>query len=133
MSESIQHFDPDGTEIWHRDGERHREDGPAYRNRAGTEMWFINGLNHRVGAPAIIWSDGDKEWYQHGKLHRLDGPAFESDNDKYYAWYNHGRRHRIDGPAVIMGDEKKWFIHGFEYDSMEWLLKLHEMNANEDG
>lgn len=45
------------TKHWHKDGKRHREDGPAAE-----------------------YADGDRYWYQHGKFHRDDGPAIEYAN-----------------------------------------------------
>jgi hypothetical protein len=65
---------PDGTKGWFRDGEWHREDGPA-----------------------IEWADGTKMWYRDDKLHREDGPAIEYP-DGYKAWYRDGQR--IPSPAA---------------------------------
>jgi hypothetical protein len=53
---------PDGSKVWHLNGERHRIDGPAmYTN--GTKAWWLNGQFHRVDGPAIERVDGSKEWY----------------------------------------------------------------------
>jgi hypothetical protein len=59
-------------EEWHKEGMRHREDGPA----------FIS-----------YYSDGSTNyeyWYKDGKLHREDGPAYISYNqdggEHYETW-----------------------------------------------
>ena len=33
----------DGLKEWFLNGERHREDGPAYEWADGTKAWFLNG------------------------------------------------------------------------------------------
>lgn len=83
---------PDGSTEHYRDGERHREDGPA-----------------------VLAVDGEKLWYRDGKLHREDGPAVE-DADGDLAWYRHGKLHREDGPALEMGNgtRREWFIDGVQ-------------------
>lgn len=44
----------------------------------GSFSWYKDGELHREGGPAIEWEDGKhKEWYLHGELHREDGPAVE--------------------------------------------------------
>ena len=41
----------------------------------GREVWIKNGDYHRENGPSIIWKDGATTWYQNGRLHRTDGPA----------------------------------------------------------
>ena len=67
-------------EEWSQNGERHREDGPAYIE------YYQDG------------SIGYEEWYQSGKEHREDGPAYI----EYYqdgsvaseAWWFEGKQAR---------------------------------------
>ena len=32
-----------GTKEWYLNGERHREDGPAYEHPSGIKQWYLNG------------------------------------------------------------------------------------------
>jgi hypothetical protein len=127
---------------WYKEGQFHREDGPAVIEALGTKRWYINGKLHRDGGPAIEAStapgfNGKKIWYQHGKEHREDGPA-EISPDGSYCWYINGKIHnpnpnepalylkgkhigwafngefhRLDGPAVIYENGKEeWWING---------------------
>ena len=79
-----------GTKHWYKNGELHREDGPAVEYVSGTKHWYKNGKLHREDGPAIEYTDGEKKWCVNGKLHREDGPACEyADGDK--AWYLNGK------------------------------------------
>lgn len=49
---------------YYKDGQLHREDGPATEHNSGKKYWLICG-----------------------KLHRLDGPACEWDERGYCAWF----------------------------------------------
>jgi hypothetical protein len=62
-----------------------------------------NGLYHCENGPALVYANGDQEWFQHG------------------------RHHREDGPAIIWGDKKEWWLDGYEYDPIEWIIKVHEL------
>ena len=80
---------PDGRKEWFINGQRHREDGPAFIWDAG-ESWFLHGVNQRNGGPANVYKDGKKEWMVHGQFHREDGPAVEY-ADGRRAWYLYGK------------------------------------------
>lgn len=98
-------------EVWIKNGEYHREDGPAIK-RYRSYRWFINGKLHREDGPAVIYRDGSEEWYLHGKLHRTDGPAIEL-VDGTKEWYLNGNLHREDGPAIIRHDGiEQYFVYG---------------------
>ena len=73
-------------EYRNRDGEFHREDGPATERIDGYKAWCINGKLHREDGPAVEWRNGDKFWYLNGELHREDGPAIEFE-DRDNVWY----------------------------------------------
>ena len=52
--------------------------------------YYKEGEFHREDGPAVIYNDGTTfDWHLHGKLHRLDGPAMDWTNIKSYAI--HGR------------------------------------------
>ena len=74
-----------GTIEYRKDGNIHRDGGPAIEYNTGNKYWFKDGLLHREDGPAVEKLNGDKKWYKYGKLHREDGPACEySDGNKYY-------------------------------------------------
>ena len=58
-------------------------------NEFGTKRWYKEGQLHREDGPAVEWVNGDKCWFKEGKYHREDGPAVELANgDKLY-YYLH--------------------------------------------
>jgi hypothetical protein len=83
-------IDSDGTQKWFKNGELHRDNGPAIIdsnvfNEVGTQYWFQNGFLHRDNGPAIIYSDGSQSWYKNGFLHKDNGPAIiYTDGKKEY-------------------------------------------------
>ena len=86
------HIDEEGNKFWYKNGEFHREDGPAIEYNHGNHCWYKNGKLHREDGPAIQ-SEVSKSWHKNGQLHREDGPALE-----YY--YNNewrGDNHYIKG------------------------------------
>jgi hypothetical protein len=106
---------PDGARLWYKEGNLHREDGPAWEFPDGEKQWYKEGKRHRLDGPAIEYPDGEKQWYKEGKRHRLDGPAIEyPDGEKQ--WYKEGKRHRLDGPAIEYSKGlKEWWIEGKFY------------------
>src|SRR5690349_2879116 len=82
----------DGTNLCYRDGQLHREDGPAIEYADGTKEWWRDGKFHRDDGAAIEDADGTKYWYRDGNLHRDDGPAIETADGIEY-WH-------LDGHAV---------------------------------
>jgi hypothetical protein len=66
----------DGTEesyltyiMYFKNGQRHREDGPAFEYSDGTKFWNLNGLHHREDGPAVEYEDGTKQWYLNGCIY----------------------------------------------------------------
>jgi hypothetical protein len=57
----------DGTQYWYKDGNLHREDGPAVINPNGYQAWFKDGERHREDGPAVIYPYGTRKWYINGK------------------------------------------------------------------
>src|SRR5438105_15551798 len=68
---------PDGRKAWYRDGQLHRDDGPAIEDPSGRKAWYRDGQLHRDDGPAVEDPSGYKEWYRDGQRHRDDGPAVE--------------------------------------------------------
>ena len=58
---------------WYRDGQRHRDDGPAVVWANGRQEWWRDGQRQRDDGPAVVWADGCQEWHRNGQLHRDDG------------------------------------------------------------
>ena len=85
------HIDEYGIQRWFRDGQRHREDGPAEIWPSDTKIWWRNGVIHREDGPAEERADGTKGWFRHGELHREDGPAREW-ADGVVGWHLNGTR-----------------------------------------
>ena len=57
----------------------------------GDKYWYRNGDFHRDDGPAIECANGDKHWYQNDQRHRTDGPAIEYANGVKY-WYLNGKK-----------------------------------------
>jgi hypothetical protein len=116
----------DGTLIWYKNGECHRDgDKPAWIYPNGELTWYKNGKWHRDGdKPAYINPDGTLTWYKNGKCHRDgDKPAW-IDKDGRLEWRKNGKQHRITGPAVIRPNNKhEYWINGVEITSevKSWL------------
>ena len=101
-----------GNKWWYLNGKLHREDGPAVEDADGNKVWYLNGDLHREDGPAVEDADGNKVWYLNGKLHREDGPARENANG-HKVWYLNGDLHREDGPAIEWPNgNKKWYLNG---------------------
>lgn len=123
-------------EKWYKDGELHRDGGPAYISYGlyTTLRWYKNGVLHRDDGPAsVLFRKNNikyKElWYENGEMHRVGGPAYsvwhENDNIEIEQWYNHGQFHRIGGPQSIFYDENGSII--------EESWRINDMFYREDG
>ncbi|MCT2222516.1 hypothetical protein [Microbacterium paraoxydans] len=49
-------------------------------------MYLHNGQKHRENGPAYEGIDGEKQWWQDGVLHREDGPAVIHDDGVEETW-----------------------------------------------
>lgn len=98
-------------EYWTKNGQFHREDGPAIIKYGVSEIWYLNGELHRDGGPAVMHDDGYQAWYQHDKYHREDGPSIITASG-LQEWFKHDKRHRLDGPAIIWGNDNdvEWWV-----------------------
>ena len=97
----------------------------------GTYRWYNKeGQRHRDEGPAVKFPNGKKYWYKDGKLHR-DGdlPAEEHANgDKL--WYQDDRLHRLKGPALILSDgTKAWYIKGTKYTEKKFNKKVKKLRS----
>jgi hypothetical protein len=118
-------IDKNGNKDWrNKEGELHREDGPAVEFINGDKEWWINDKRHREDGPACECSNGYKAWYKNGELHREDGPACEYANGNKSWWLN-GLLHREDGPAVeYINGNKEWYLNGKKLSAKEIKVKF---------
>ena len=66
--ESIKTVDEYGTIRYrNKNGDLHREDGPAFESLNGYKEWCINGKWYKENGPARIWSDDAVEYWLNGK------------------------------------------------------------------
>lgn len=69
-------------------GKRHRIWGPAYISKKyDIEIWYKNGEYHRENGPAITHKNNFL-WYYGGKLHNLQGPAIDTGGGPKQYWIN---------------------------------------------
>jgi len=63
----------DGSEVWYKDGKRHRESGPAFKVPSGREVWYKGGKQHRLDGPAKRYFDGSVAyWIEDIKISKED-------------------------------------------------------------
>lgn len=55
-----------------KDGELHREDGPACIHTNGALHYYLNGQAHREDGPSHNYSDGVTNWFYKGKNYGID-------------------------------------------------------------
>ena len=75
----------------------------VFKYPAGYVAYYKNGQLHRDDGPAVVWADGTAIFYKNGRLHRDDGPAVVCADGSVSYWKNN-RLHRNDGPAVVWAD-----------------------------
>jgi hypothetical protein len=94
-------------------------------NESGTKVWYKDGEFHRDDGPAVLYGDGDETWYSYGKKHRADGPAVYWGSVK--KWYFEGKLHRLDGPAVLFKDGRgEWWIDDVNLTKEEWWNSISD-------
>jgi len=81
-------IDKDKDIGWFKNGEHHRENGPAIEYAYGSKVWYVNGELHRTDGPAIEHANGSKEWWLNGKYHRENAPAIEYADGSKEWWLN---------------------------------------------
>lgn len=69
------HVLADGTRIYTRKGEKHRDNGPAEIRRDGYKAHFKEGLRHNTKGAAVTHPDGTKEYWQKGVLLKVVPPG----------------------------------------------------------
>lgn len=71
-----------GSKIWIVNGKKHRDGGlPAVEAKDGTRKWYRNGQLHREDGPAITKPDGTEEWWKND-VH-LDAATVEGIKAKF--------------------------------------------------
>ena len=95
----------------------------------GTKHWFKEGNYHREDGPAVEYPDGTKRWYKEGELHRLDGPAIVYPDGTEF-WYIEDNFYSSDklldliNSCFYLGKEKGQY-------NLEWLKFLTEEGIQE--
>ena len=115
-----------GDKYWYKNGNFHREDGPAIERANGSKEWWINGNLHREDGPAVEYSNGNKYWYIEGKRHNLNGPAIELANGTKEWWIDNESIKKVINISnkIFLGKEKGKF-------GIEWLKFLGEEGFEE--
>ncbi len=135
-----EHNLPDGSYInkhgnvcYIKNGEWHREDGPAIEWSSGNKSWWVNGKRHREDGPAVEYSDGERSWYinnercgnkedydkkikeikhkkaeWYGNEHNLPDWSY-IDSRGSVCYIKNGEWNREGGPAVERDDGSKWW------------------------
>lgn len=52
------------------------------KNSLGDKFWYKDGNLHREDGPAAVYSYGAEIWYKEGEIHREDGPAIKLSNGR---------------------------------------------------
>jgi len=141
-------WEKDGSRWWYKNGNLHREDGPAYIDSSGYEEWWLNGKNY------FSESEWKKELEKLKKKSpikkkiekKIDSKVLKLNSKKdsipenytgIIKWdygniehYENGNLHREDGPAYIdSSGYKEWWLHGRAFDSeSEWKKRLPKLN-----
>lgn len=108
-------------------------DGVTHKHfSCGRKEWNKNGEIHRDDGPAVEKEDGSKYWYKYGTPHRNDGPATEFSNGSQL-WFKDGNRHREDGPALHYSNGyQEWWIDGIQYTKQEFKAFKIKKELNEE-
>jgi hypothetical protein len=116
----------DGAIIWIKDGEIHKDDGPAIENETALPSWYKSGFRHTIEKinkehlGFLVVDDLDSKnknnvWYKNGVIHRDNEPAIEYENGTKI-WFSNGKISRDNGPAIEYQDGTKvWFSNGKEH------------------
>ena len=59
-------FQYERYEIRDRNGQLHRDNGPAVIYPDGTQLWYRNGKRHRDDGPSAVYPDGTQYWHRNG-------------------------------------------------------------------
>ena len=120
--------------FWYKNGNLHREDGPAYIDSSGYEEWWLNGKNYfsesewkkeleKLKKKSPIKKKIEKKI--DSKVLKLNSKKdsipenytgvveWEEQEKEYKVWLKDGEWHREDGPAIVYNDgEKEWWLDG---------------------
>jgi len=66
------HIMAGNVQVYIKDGQKHRENGPAEIRPDGYKAWFVDGLRHRENGPAVVYPDNTMEYWEKGKLLRRE-------------------------------------------------------------
>jgi hypothetical protein len=136
-------------EWFDKDGEFHREDGPAITiyyesGNVFIERYFHKGKKTRTSGPSEInyHKIGNivyEEYTLNNKLHKEDGPArisyYSNGNTENENYFLNNKQHRLNGPALIFKNEngnityKEYWINGSFYYEKDYLEKIKELKS----
>lgn len=95
-------------------------------NESGDKSWYKDGEIHREDGPAIIWYDGDQWWFKAGKLHRDHGPAVIGRNNMN-AWYKEGEKYEPTAHELMV-----WKIEEKEQTKTKHVNKHRTRKSQEN-
>lgn len=64
----------DGTKLYTKNGDKHRDKGPAEIRPNGYKAYFTQGVLNRNNGPAVVHPDGTQEFWRKGKLIKVVPP-----------------------------------------------------------
>ncbi len=122
---------------WTKNGQMHRENGPAVEYDNGDCEWFINGVRHREDGPAIIRTTENKksdlnDFHYHASVGFF--PARSTKFVKSEEWWVNGKLHRENEPAIIKSYTfpKLVYLNTEEYNTscVDYLLTIKQWYSN---
>jgi hypothetical protein len=107
---------PNRTKEWFKNGNPHREDGPAVECANGTKEWWLNGKLHREDGPAVEYASGHKEWW-------LDYRFVCNDSLLHYLDNNYIVLERGIPTYVMFGDLKITYVRLLTANGTEEIME----------
>ncbi len=139
--------DVKGNKIWrNKNGDWHRENGPAMEFYWGDTEWWLNGVVHRTDGPAIEGPRSGTQWYISDNLLTEEEfhahpdctawPRMEINKAGNKVWKNkEGQLDREDGPAIEGKFRDFWWyingeLHRVDGAALEWHDGYKEWHIN---
>jgi len=101
---------------WHK-----LKEPPPEIDTGGNKHWYNkDGQLHREGGPAVIWKNGSEFWYKNNLLHREDGPATITtslDRGLYF-------KDRAQAPDKRNFKQGRYFLDNREYNFISFKIVI---------
>lgn len=129
-------IDRHGTQLWYKDDELHRVDGPAVIYTDGDIGWFIDGVGIR-SSQLYQQLAGLSDEDMLSLILKYGSPTKENPEYDEYTnaqfWYNdYSKLHRTDGPAAIYSSSIKfWYINGVKITSADEYQQLTSLTDDQ--